>query len=713
MKRSRQRRARAGSQDPGLSRDRDASRDSFLWPAAAIFSVALVIRAIHIYQIRDAPFFGVLMGDSRAYDEWAQQIARGEWLGRDVFYQAPLYPYFLGAIYSVAGRDLMVVRVVQAIVGSLACVLVGLAGLRLFSWRAGLLAGLMLALYAPAMFFDALIQKSVLDVFFICLFLALLAGIIVESEKQRFWLWLGVTAGCLSLLRENALAFAGVIVLWVLTRDWRPVQQRGATAAVFLLGVTLVVLPVAVRNKIVGGEFHLTTAQFGPNFYIGNNPLADGTYMSLRFGRGAPEYERQDATALAEHAAGRRLTPGEVSSYWTRRALAYITSQPVDWLKLLGRKAALLWNASEMLDTESQASHAEWSTPLRLAGVIGHFGVLVPLACVGVWATWPRRRRLLVLYWLVIAYAGSVVMFYVFARYRYPLVPFLVLFAAAGLATRRQTFRARPVSRIVPVLAAISAVAILTNWPLLSPDLMRAITEHNLGSALQEQDRPDEAAAHYRRAIEIRPDYAPAHNNLGVVLRAQGRLNEAIAHYEQALRLHPGYPNAHYNLANARLVQGKHDAAIAHFRTALESMPKSVEAHTNLAVALEAQGKLDEAIEHFRVAASLDAGSAHTRENLANGLLARGAALLESGKPHEAAEELRAALALLPNSVETHNNLGIALASQGKLDEAIAHFHRALELRPGFEDARRNLETALKATKAQRISRHEDTKTRR
>jgi hypothetical protein len=71
-------------------------------------------------------------------------------------------------------------------------------------------------------------------------------------------------------------------------------------AAAFVLGLAIVLLPVAIRNYAVGGGFYLTTSQFGPNFFIGNNPNADGTYASLRFGRGAPEYERQDATELAE-----------------------------------------------------------------------------------------------------------------------------------------------------------------------------------------------------------------------------------------------------------------------------------------------------------------------------------------------------------------------------------------------------------------------------
>ena len=152
----------------------------------------------------------------------------------------------------------------------------------------------------------------------------------------------------------------------------------------------------------------------------------------MRPGRGAPEYERQDAVELAEQALGRTLTPAEVSEYWTDRALAFMTGQPVAWITLQLRKAALLFNLSEMLDTESQETYAEWSLPLRVLGWIGHFGVLVPLAVFGVWVTWSGRRRLAVFYALGIVYAASVLMFYVFARYRFPLVPILVLFAAPG-----------------------------------------------------------------------------------------------------------------------------------------------------------------------------------------------------------------------------------------------------------------------------------------
>jgi tetratricopeptide (TPR) repeat protein len=675
------------------------------------------VRLLHLWQIRDAPFFTVLMGDSRAYDEWAQQIARGDWIGRDVFYQAPLYPYFLGTLYSLAGRDLVLVRICQAVVGSIACVLLALAGSRLFSNRVGLIAGLALALYAPAIFFDALLQKSVLDVFFICLAIWLISGLIAQPARRSSWFWLGLAIGGLTLARENAIVFSAVVLLWALLgREGRNWEQRLAPAGAFVLGMAIVLLPVALRNSVVGGGFYLTTSQFGPNFYIGNNASADGTYMPLRFGRGSPEYERQDAMELAEEATARRLTPAEVSTYWTGQALAFIRSEPAAWIKLLGRKTALLGNRAEMLDTESQQTHAEWSTVLRVLDPVGNFGVLVPLAVLGVIVTWPSRHRLWVLYAIAIAYAASVVMFYVFARYRYPLVPFLLLFAAAGVAALPQVLRANV--RSAAIAAAVVVAAIFANWPILATDLMRTITEHNLGAALQSEDRLDDAIEHYRRAVAIRPDYAPAYSNMGSALRAKGATAEAIATYQRALALRPDYAEAHYNLANALLDDGKPDKAIDHFRKAMQSTSRSADIHNNLGIALATTGQVKEAIAAFREAVRIEPNSPAAHRNLGDALVSQGIrdegiehlrravqlapgdasarydlgnALLEAGIFQEATEQFHEALRLMPGSAEAHNNLGIALASQGQLDAAIEQFESALILQPTFEEAQRNL----------------------
>src|SRR5438093_8976227 len=576
-------------------------RHSNFAPAAlVIFAVAFTLRIVHIWQMRNAPFFTLLMGDARGYDEWAQRMAGGDWIGRDVFYQAPLYPYFLASIYWIAGRSPTLVRIAQAVIGSCSCVLIAAAARRLFSARAGLLAGLMLAVYAPAIFFDELLQKSVLDVFFVCLALWLTANITAEQRSRQLmpwrWLALGLGLGGLSLTRENALVFIAVILGWAILRF------GVRAAAVFTLGAAIVMLPVAARNSMVSGGFYVTTSQFGTNFFIGNHRGADGTYQSLRYGRGAPEYERQDAAELAESELHRKLTPREVSRFWTARALRFIASNPVAWLKLMARKGALLVNATEMVDTEDQETYAEWSVVLRLLGPVTHFGVLVPLAFAGMLATWSGRSRLWVLYALLIAYAVSVVFFFIFARYRYPLVPMLILFAAAGTLAVAQSFGRAGSSilqsgsrRLSLQITAVAAVAVFVNWPMGSVRAMRAVTEMNVGTALQTEHRIDDAIAYYRRAISTQPDYAPAYNNLGTALREQMRIDEAVASYQQALELQPEFATAHFNLANVLIEQGNPAAAPDHFERAPRQDPRSADVHSNLGIALALTGRIDEA----------------------------------------------------------------------------------------------------------------------
>jgi hypothetical protein len=242
---------------------------------AAISAFAFAIRLIYLWQIRDAPFFTLLMGDSKGYDEWARRIAAGDWIGTDVFYQAPLYPYFMGAIYSVAGHDVLAVRAGQAILGSVACALIADAAWRLVSKRAGIIAGLLLALYPPAIFFDGLVQKTALDGFLISLAIWIISGILVSPKNSlRSWAGLGATMGALSLTRENALVFIVVILVWCVVRlkpdptnrlkpdptNDRTIEKphrrgkqpdvvsgfsRTRHAAAFACGVALLLMPVA------------------------------------------------------------------------------------------------------------------------------------------------------------------------------------------------------------------------------------------------------------------------------------------------------------------------------------------------------------------------------------------------------------------------------------------------------------------------------------
>lgn len=516
------------------------------------------------------------------------------------------------------------------------------------------MAGVMLAVYAPAIFFDGLIQKSVLDMWFLCLILWILATRLLDRpHDRRAWLGLGLALGGLSLTRENGLALAVVAIAWAAARGRQITRANLASAGALLGGLMIVLLPVVFRNLAVGGEFHLTTSQFGPNFYIGNNPTATGWYDPLREGRGSAEYEREDATALAEQALNRRLTPAEVSDYWTGRALDFIRSDPAAWSALLATKFRLLWNATEIMDTESQEFYAEWSIPLRATSWLGHFGVLVPLAILGIVVTWPERRRVGVLLAMAGAFAASVVLFYVFARYRYPLVPFLMLFAAAGLVGLRGLIRRPPPPRLLAIAVAVVLVAVWVNRPIVAADLTRAVTASNLGEVLLADGRHDEAIEQYQRAIAIKPDWAAGHFNLGKALHARRRSAEAVPVLQRSLQLQADNPQLHLTLGSAFLSIGQFREAVEHLRHAQRSLPATADLHRALGLALSRESRTAEALVEFQ-----------------------------------------AALALDPNSAQAHNDVGVALAVQGDLQAAIVQFERALSFNPNFAEARSNLESA-------------------
>src|SRR5512145_565389 len=89
--------------------------------APGVFLVALALRGLHLWQLRASPFLEVRLGDAATYDKWARGIAAGDWLGSEVFFQAPLYPYLLGTIYATLGDDPLLVRGLQCVLSAAAC----------------------------------------------------------------------------------------------------------------------------------------------------------------------------------------------------------------------------------------------------------------------------------------------------------------------------------------------------------------------------------------------------------------------------------------------------------------------------------------------------------------------------------------------------------------------------------------------------------------
>nr|MDP9122738.1 glycosyltransferase family 39 protein [Acidobacteriota bacterium] len=181
--------------DPPRSRGDGRARAALLF----ILGVALVLRLAHWWAVRRAPFFAQLVVDSDEYDRWARQIAAGDWLGKEVFFQAPLYPYLLGALYTVCGRSLDAVYLTQIGCAVLGCYALYRAGRQMDSERSGLAAAALAAVYGPFLFYDVQVLKESLAVSVTCLLLWALAAARARPGGWR-WLAAGLCLGALALL---------------------------------------------------------------------------------------------------------------------------------------------------------------------------------------------------------------------------------------------------------------------------------------------------------------------------------------------------------------------------------------------------------------------------------------------------------------------------------------------------------------------------------
>jgi Flp pilus assembly protein TadD len=167
-----------------------------------------------------------------------------------------------------------------------------------------------------------------------------------------------------------------------------------------------------------------------------------------------------------------------------------------------------------------------------------------------------------------------------------------------------------------------------------------AAAHNNLGVALAETGKADEAIAQYTRALELSPRYPDAHNNLGETLARKGRADEAIAHFEKALEVDPQHAGAQANLGALLARQGKTDQAIPHLQKAIEYKPDSVEAHKNLGLALAVKGRLPEASQVLEKGVKLTDGRDVTILELLSRIYA------EMGRYGDAALTARQALAV-------------------------------------------------------------------
>lgn len=577
-------------------------RSSKLLHIAVVFLLAVTLRVVFLYEIHDNPFFHHLMLDESAYDQWAQRIAGGEWLGKEVFYQDPLYPYFLATIYSVIGRDFLWVRVIQLFIGSVTCVLVYLLGASLFDRRTGLVAGIIAASYRPFFYFEALFLKSFLGVFLLCLSLLLL---LVARPRRSLLLWVGAgfALGLLALVRANTLVFAGGVVAWILVTDWETekLKHKLVAAAGLMAGLLIVVSTVCARNYVVGKDVVLLTSQAGQNFFIGNNPWNEnGRYQPPLYIRPNPRYEQLDFRVRAEKVTGRTLRPSEASMYWFGEAFRYIRENPGDWFKLMWTKFRVFWNWYEIPDNQNFYFFSQYSLLLRLP--LPNFLFVAALGLCGMVLCLPQWRKVLLLYLAVVLYSGTVIAFYVFGRYRLPVVPPLIVFAAFVLSMAPAMIAQRRYMKLgataLVTCGFLVFLCIRGNPAAHFTDAANAYVR--LGTVYQAEKKLDDALSAFKQASKIMPFYWGAYYGSAEIYESKGESDLALFNYALAKLYNPGNPDIYLRMGYIYYRKGQLEESAEEYRKALLLTPNSTELHRWLATIYRMQGDRERAGVHLR-----------------------------------------------------------------------------------------------------------------
>lgn len=216
----------------------------------------------------------------------------------------------------------------------------------------------------------------------------------------------------------------------------------------------------------------------------------------------------------------------------------------------------------------------------------------------------------------------------------------------------------------------------------LRPDM--PMTHTNLGIALRQQGKHEDAMAALRLAIRLKPNSPQAGNELVSMLLLAGQPDEAEEHCRRMLSLDPTYSPACFNLATVYAARGEITEAIAALQQAIRLNPAYAEAHARLGELFRPQRRFDEAILHFRQAVKLRPGDAIAWHALGGTLMDR----LSSQDAYSEAEKCyREAIRHQPAVPEFFHNLALLLREQGRHNEALDLFRQAVELRPGYEDA--------------------------
>ncbi len=380
-----------------------------------IFLFAFILRILFVViQTYFSPFaISFYAPDSVVYDTIAQNLVAGtgyQWGNVPSAYEPPGYPLFLTLCYLLFGRNFLAVALFQCLLGALSAVLVAWIGLLLFSRRTGYVAGVLFALYPHSLFWTGAILTDTLYVF-----LSLLAlGLLIRYKQTKSVGMLtaaSVAFGLTLMTRSTLLPFiAFLLIFFGVVHRADGLKKYFFRSFLFLLILIPTMSPWIIRNEYTFHQLIITDSKgaialaeaFGPNATggTGGDSTAGIDYVQY------PDLKGHDVE--------------EADRYFADATLG-IQQHPLRLLTSIPHK---FWNMWRPNYANASLRNNLIFVPLYLFAVV--FGIIGMVLC------WVRLRHFLLLY-LYIAYHVVIhSVMYGIIRYRLPVEPILLLFAAEG-----------------------------------------------------------------------------------------------------------------------------------------------------------------------------------------------------------------------------------------------------------------------------------------
>jgi tetratricopeptide (TPR) repeat protein len=682
----------------------------------AMIAVAFIPRLLALLTSSDSPIFNYPINDSQMYHSLAITIANGDLMGSTTFWQAPLYPYFLGLIYWIFGVKIVVAKFIGLLLGAISCYLIFRLADKIIGRRMAWIAYVISMFYGPFIFFEAqLLAPALLNL------LILLALLAIDSYRQSRKIYMLVVIGLiLSLVQIGhglIIVFLPFLIGWLiyLHRHQKSKIRKGLVASGWLIvGFLPFIIITATHNYALDREFVPVSSNFGPNFYLGNHADYDST-TGIRPGLEWDEF-------ISEASIAGYNTPAKVSDFFSRKAFSNISDNMPAFAGLLVKKLYYLSGGEEIKRILDIYYFKQYSIVLDAMiwyrAIAFPSGLIIPLAICGilVFITIFRKSEAADSAWpmilFIISQVLAILLFFVSSRYRLVIMPAAILFAAYAISYGIEWIRQRKWRPFIIFLSLFAILLVFCNLPrveLGAKDL--AENQFYEGLAMSEEGDIGAAIEKYKEALRIYPGYTMAAYNLALLYRRsnqdsamdavlgqilqdnpnshvlkmyigeeyldQGRLEEAKELFEEALSINPNVANAYVDLGFIYRSQGNMALAMQLFNKAIEHNPRSYKAYNHIGATHLMHNRLPQAEQNFQKALDINWSHASARNNLAT-------VYTRTNRLDEAEDLLEVAVKLSPNNPEVLVNYGVLRLRRGDVETSLGLFERAVELAPAM-----------------------------